>query len=385
MTICFFSAQYLPTVGGVERYTYNLAQRSAAAGHRVLVVTSALPGLPARETSPEGIEVFRFPVLPLMRGRFPVLKPGRALRALAEELWGSGIDFCVINTHFYTNSIYAARQARRRNIRRIVIEHGSAYLMTGPAPLRWAGALYEQAAARLLRRWAPDFYGVSSACCRWLLRFGIQAKGCLYNAVDPKDVRAQAQKAAVDWRVRLGIPSSMPLIAYAGRILPEKGVDALAAALPAIRAAVPGACAVLVGDGPLMPSLREKQIEGLYLPGQAPYAHTLALLAQADLFCMPSRSEGFSCTVLEAAALGCPIVTTATGGSPELLSDEFHGLLLPGRSAAEVANACIRALQDASWRETAARNTAYRLEQSFTWQAAAARFLALAEGQNKDV
>ena len=47
MTICYFSAQYLPTVGGVERYTFNLAKRAVAAGHRALVVTSALPGLPA--------------------------------------------------------------------------------------------------------------------------------------------------------------------------------------------------------------------------------------------------------------------------------------------------------------------------------------------------
>lgn len=40
MTICYFSAQYLPTVGGVERYTWNLARRTVAAGHRAIVVTS---------------------------------------------------------------------------------------------------------------------------------------------------------------------------------------------------------------------------------------------------------------------------------------------------------------------------------------------------------
>ena len=49
MTICYFSAQYLPTVGGVERYTWNLARRTVAAGHRAIVVTSALPNLPEHE------------------------------------------------------------------------------------------------------------------------------------------------------------------------------------------------------------------------------------------------------------------------------------------------------------------------------------------------
>ena len=46
MTFCFFSTQYLPTPGGVERYTWNLARRCIAAGHRALVVTASLPGLP---------------------------------------------------------------------------------------------------------------------------------------------------------------------------------------------------------------------------------------------------------------------------------------------------------------------------------------------------
>ena len=49
MTICYFSAQYLPTVGGVERYTWNLARCTVAAGHRAIVVTSALPNLPEHE------------------------------------------------------------------------------------------------------------------------------------------------------------------------------------------------------------------------------------------------------------------------------------------------------------------------------------------------
>ena len=46
MTICYFSAQDLPTVGGVERYTWNLARRTGDAGHRDIVVTCALPNLP---------------------------------------------------------------------------------------------------------------------------------------------------------------------------------------------------------------------------------------------------------------------------------------------------------------------------------------------------
>lgn len=79
MTILFFSAQYLPTVGGVERYTWNLALRTVRAGHRAVVVTSALPGLPDRETDLDGIEIIRLPVWPVMKGRFPVVRPAGRL------------------------------------------------------------------------------------------------------------------------------------------------------------------------------------------------------------------------------------------------------------------------------------------------------------------
>ena len=98
MTICFFSAQYLPTVGGVERYTWNLAKRTASAGHHAIVVTSALPDLPGHETDADGIEIYRLPVWPVMNGRFPVPKPGKAFAPLSKALWAESIDLCVIQT-----------------------------------------------------------------------------------------------------------------------------------------------------------------------------------------------------------------------------------------------------------------------------------------------
>ena len=69
---CFFSAQYLPSMGGVERYTYNLARHLIVKGNRVTVVTSAVRGLPEHEVS-EGIEIYRLPSFGFLNGRFPIL------------------------------------------------------------------------------------------------------------------------------------------------------------------------------------------------------------------------------------------------------------------------------------------------------------------------
>ena len=117
MTICFFSAQYLPTVGGVERYTYNLAKRVIRRGHRAVVVTSALAGLPARETDPDGIEILRLPAFGLMGGRFPVVRPCAEFRHLSKTLWQEiRPDFVVANNLFYTLSLYAAFAAKKRKV-----------------------------------------------------------------------------------------------------------------------------------------------------------------------------------------------------------------------------------------------------------------------------
>ena len=147
MVICFFSTQYLPTPGGVERYTWNLARRCVAAGHRALVVTASLPGLPARERDADGIEIYRLPSWPVMGGRFPVLKPF----ADADDLWAQGIDFAVIQTRMYTQSVWAARQCKRRGIPALVIDHSTGYMMHGGAA-GLAGALVIRAALMVVHR-----------------------------------------------------------------------------------------------------------------------------------------------------------------------------------------------------------------------------------------
>ncbi len=384
MTICFFSAQYLPTVGGVERYTYNLAKRVAAAGHKALVVTSALPGLPSQETDADGIQILRLPVWPLMKGRFPVLKPGRAFSRLAKDLWETPIDFCVINTRFYISSLYASYHCRKRNIPAIVVDHSTGHLPMGSGILNTAGAFYEHLAAAFLKRHTPRFYGVSQAVCRWLEHFGIQAEGQLYNAVDPAEVRALAHAPdTIQWRDRLGLTPEEKLAVFVGRVIPEKGVAELIQAFQI--AQLPGCSLVIAGDGPLLPTLRQNCPQNVHLLGAVDYPAAMQLLAQADLYCLPTYyAEGFPTTFLEAAACGCPILTTRTGGSDELLPDESYGIQLENARPEPLAKALERCLSDEGWRRTAAQKTGQRLEQLFTWQAVTDCLLALAAGQTKE-
>lgn len=400
MTICFFSAQYLPTVGGVERYTWNLARRLAAAGHRAIVATSALPGLPAREESPEGILIIRLPALRLMGGRFPVAWPlGRGFGRLAAGLWAERPDFCLIQTRFYPLSLWAARQARRRGIPSIVVDHSTGHMPMGSPLLNRLAALYEHAACAFLRRQGPAFYGVSEAVCGWLRHFGLAPAGTLYNAVDPAEIDrvigqdSPASASPAGWRQRLGLAPGQKLVVFAGRLIPEKGVGELIGAFRLLPAGT--ALLAVAGDGPMLPALKSSCPAGVRLLGSLPHEETLRLMAAADLFCLPTRyAEGFPTTLLEAAGCGCAILCTDTAGAAELLPDESCGLRLPSAAPELLAPALQKALAADAWRAGAAQKARARLCERFAWDAVAARLLqiaaaarpaAQAEPQNNDL
>ena len=228
------------------------------------------------------------------------------------------------------------------------------------------------------------FYGVYKACSAWLSEFGIASNGEIYNAVDPSFITGEAKKGRADFRASLGLAADAPVISFSGRLIREKGVLQLAEALPGIRRDVPGAALLLAGDGPLAETLAGRHVRGLYLLGQLPYADSLALIAQSDVFCLPTRSEGFSGAVLEAAALGTPVITTATGGSPELIDSGESGILIPDMSAKSVETACARALSDREWRVCAAQKARARLLARFTWDRSAEALLSAVERLIKD-
>ncbi len=249
--------------------------------------------------------------------------------------------------------------------------------MVGNPIVAFCGKIYEQLAARFVHRNCAEIYGVSGAACDWMQTFGIQTQKILSNAIDPQEVQQAAAQEDFDWKAAYNLPQSAKIIAFVGRLIPEKGVQSLAKALPEIQKTHPEAVMILAGEGALLEELQALQGKGLYIAGKQTYAKTLALFAQSDLFCLPTRSEGFACTVLEAAALHCPIATTATGGSPQLLKDETHGLLLADMSPEAVVAACNKALSSAAWGEQAAQKTYAVLTAHYTWTQVAKQLLAM--------
>lgn len=371
MTFCFFSAQYLPTPGGVERYTWNLARRCAAAGHRALIVTSALPGLPARERDPDGLEIWRLPVFPVMGGRFPVLRP----LPPAADLWAQHIDFAVIQTRMYTQSIWAARQCKRQGIPALVIDHSTGYMMHGGLG-GLLGRWYEHLACGVIRRCGFPFYGVSGDVCRWLRTFGITAAGTLPNAVDPEELAVLASKEPrTDWRQTLQVPADGHLVVFVGRLIPEKGGLRLAMAVQQLQ----GCVLAVAGTGPEEEALR-RMGGTIHALGALPHPQIVQLLSQADCYCLPTEyAEGFPTTLLEAAACRCPIVCTHTAGTGELLPGEDYAVFVENTRPETLAAALQKIWEDAPAAQCRAQKALENLSARFTWQAVFATMMKTAQ------
>ena len=137
------------------------------------------------------------------------------------------------------------------------------------------------------------------------------------------------------------------VLAFAGRLGPQK---ALGVAIEAV-AAVPEVTLVMAGDGPDRAAL-EARVSELGLEDRARFLgsvsreQVLRLFRAADASVLSSAWENFPHTVVEALAVGCPLIATAVGGVPEVVRDGENGLLVPPNDASALAAAIRRFFED---------------------------------------
>jgi colanic acid/amylovoran biosynthesis glycosyltransferase len=138
-----------------------------------------------------------------------------------------------------------------------------------------------------------------------------------------------------------------------GRLVPEKGQAVLLAALAQLVGAGHELTVMLAGEGPSRSALERiaKRLgvaDRVVFRGAVGQDEIRALYAEAAIFCLPSFAEGIPVVLMEAMAMGRPVVSTRITGIPELIEDGRDGLLVaPGR-ADELAGALERLLADAS-------------------------------------
>lgn len=364
--IAVFSAQYLPHIGGVEKYTANLARALAAQGFEPTVVTSDVSAPAGMERTGDGFDVVRLPSFPLVGGRMPVPRKNAEFRDLWRFVESRPYDAVLVNTRFYLHSLLGLRLAKRQGIRAAVCEHGSAYLTFGNAVLDKAVIAYEHAITMIAKRYRPDFYAVSSKGLSWLGTFGIEGSGVLSNAIDAEVFRASASTRS--FRRENGISDGDLLVSFIGRFIPEKGVDALVEAMRILDERGVPAVLAMAGTGPLEEKVRDAGLENIVVLGALEQNDIASLLLQSDLFCLPTRSEGFSTSLLEAAACSTPALITDVGGVAEVIPNADFGTVLSDARAITIADEIARLEADRSLLASQGSHAYERVRTLCSWE-----------------
>lgn len=147
--------------------------------------------------------------------------------------------------------------------------------------------------------------------------------------------------------------------------------------------ALPGCALAVAGTGPEEAVLAE--LGGrVHALGALPHDAILQLLAQADAYCLPTEyAEGFPTTLLEAAACHCPIVTTRTAGTGELLPGEDYAIFLPDAGTDAIRAGLPLCWQTRPPRRARAENTYQNLCSHFTWQAVFATMMEIVKSAKR--
>jgi len=192
-----------------------------------------------------------------------------------------------------------------------------------------------------LLRHASTVIAISEAMRRELLALGLPdhkvtvIPTAVSSLVRPKGARDEVRR-------ELRLPSDRPLVLYLGRLSTVKGPAHLVDAARLVLKECPDAGFVVVGDGHLRPELEDAvramgMADRFSFAGHVRHEEVGRWLSVADLFVLPSLSEGVPHALLEALAFGLPVVASAVGGVPEVVQDGVNGYLVPAADSPALA------------------------------------------------
>jgi len=342
---------------GTERHMLDLARGLRAAG---AAVTLACP-------SPSALEdAARKEDLPFLMIQKHGLLDRAAVRTLARLLKSGEAD--IVHAHNGRTALAAAVAVRRAGRGRCVMTQH--FLQPNHATQRGPKALLSGLAHHWVIHQMSRIVAISEAVRAAMLarREVPDAKiTVIPNGIAAPD-NAQASQSAATRRA-LGVEADTPLVVCAARLEAEKDIASLVSAMSEVKDALPAARCWIAGEGSLRPVL-EQQIQRLGLGGAVQLlgfrADAPALIAAGDLFVLPSLAEPFGLALLEAMALGRPVVATRAGGPVEIVEEGETGLLVPPSSPDDLAEALRRLLTDPGEGRRLGKNGRARFEDKFT-------------------
>lgn len=345
--VVIITRRFWPLVGGAEIMAARLASGLHARGAPTTILTARWQRDWPAEIEHHGVRVVRLP-----NPQTRCWGTWRYMQALAHWLRTNRSRFDLAYVSMLKHDAYAAVTAARTAQFPVVLRAEGAGL-TGDC--HWQ--LDATCGARIKRRCqrAEAFVAPSPAIERELIVSGYARARIHYlpNGVAIPDARDAASRARVradlaEADASLAIGEEAPLAVYTGRLHAMKGLDFLIRAWPKVLERIPNARLWLVGDGPYRAELNDLIGQlGLwgfvYLAG--PFDDVEEFLRAADVFVLPSLEEGMSLALLEAMAMGLPVIASAIPANEAIVEQGVTGWLAPPRDSDQLAALMLEAFE----------------------------------------
>jgi phosphatidylinositol alpha 1,6-mannosyltransferase len=385
MEVLFYTDSYPPMRDGVAATTSGLARALVRLGHSVRVVApNTLTGAPSAHETVDGVQIRRVRSVPVPlygQYRWPVFPFGAA-----RGEWG-GRDADVIHLHSPGPLGSMAFLTSRRFHRPLIgTFHTNIKEMRDAVPAKFLVPFFFRVAwwYNLGTYFRCDITTTPSIAAKNALLYGAskpfrRAVEVIPNGIDAQRFRPDSR--VPDWRARCGLPDGA-LATYLGRLTVDKGVHRF---LDAVAAAVEKTdlVAIIGGSGPEELMVRERIRSDPKLQRRVRYVGPVAeeekaaLLAQTDLFVLPSTSDTSSVALLEAMACGSMVLAPDAGGPAEMVEDGITGRRVPMREDGALASALLELADRPEMRRAVGRRASEFVRSHASLDLMARRFISL--------
>jgi glycosyltransferase involved in cell wall biosynthesis len=337
---------YYPIVGGAERQLATIAPLLVQRGIRVSIITRKRIPSTADYEVVDGIPVYRVPVAgpKFIASVLFTLRCLRVLRKLKPDI----LHAYELLSPTTTAALY--KLIWRTPVVAKVLRGGSQGDLDVLKRNRF-GSLR----AGLTLRFVDMFIAISKEIQTELSQTGIPIGRQVWipNGVDIERFQPVSQEQKQQLRQSLGLPSGF-LAVFTGRLDPEKNIASLAAVWPSVQQSIPNAHLLVIGTGSQEKQIQDLACDHVHLLGKM--ADVVPYLQAADVFILPSSTEGLSNALLEALACGLPSIATAVGGNPELVIPEKTGFLVLPEDPQALQTAVLALAKNTAIREKMSAN-----------------------------
>lgn len=323
MKILVFSSYFYPHKGGSEKYVYEIYRRLIKNKIKVDIFTSNTEGSLEYENI-KGLRIYRVPCYNILGDTYPIPKPINSFKLL-KKLAKNNYDFVNTQTRFWISSFYGYLFSKLTKTKLIHTEHGSRHTEFNNLLLKFFGAIYDHLIGSIIIKSASKNIGVSQASCDFAKHLGAKKTYLVPNGINITKFKIKK----TNLKRKLGIPNYYKIITFIGRLIYAKGIQDLIYVFQKIKKKYPKTKLLIVGEGNYKNELRKlSNNEDIMFLGQRSENDIVDILNITDIFVNPSYSEGLPTSVLEAAAVGVPIIATDVGGTKEIIKNNKRNILI---------------------------------------------------------